>query len=238
MSLLLLWPLLSPVSIASSLRGKKKKLNLVWIPRREGGEDRCRDPLKIVQCPQNSQLLRSESCSTEVSGIKMWNKYQSSRLFVNSHHVCQSPVWNCILWGFWFPCCSCAQEMKCSSDTFRLLEQMLLSSRRGVFSMFAHLWRESCLDNKSDLKVWALKAEGNRFGTLQYSLMIRAWIFAPTQRHLLVWRHQEPVLSAHNMLQPVKPESKDFPYLLPLWKNKMYLAVPSTFSFLEGKNAH
>lgn len=155
-------------------------------------------------------------------------------------------MWNCILWGFWFPCCSCTQEMTCSSDTFRLLEQMLLSSRRGVFSVFAHLWRESCLGNKSDLKVWVLKAEGNHFlpadmgffgsfDTLQYSLMIRVWIFAPAPGHLLVWRHQEPVLlPAHNMLQPVKPESKDSAFLLRTTSEEQNVSCCAFYIFILG----
>lgn len=76
----------------------------------------------------------------------MWNKYQSFRLPVNSHHVCQSPMWNCTLWGIWFLCCSCIQEMTCGSDTVRLLEQMLFSSQREVLVCCPS--SDSCLGNK------------------------------------------------------------------------------------------
>lgn len=110
----------------------------------------------------------------------MWNKYLSFRLSVNSHNVCQSPVWNCFLWGIWFPCCSCTQEMTCGSDTARLLEQMLSSFWREMLYV-AHLWTPVWAIN---LKIRALKAKRNHclpagmgffssFDTLQWCFVIR-----------------------------------------------------------------
>lgn len=56
-------------------------------------------------------------------------------------------MWNCILWGIWFPCSSCTQELTCGSGTGSLCEQM------PPFLREAGVCRpslDSCMGNKCE----------------------------------------------------------------------------------------
>lgn len=145
MSLLFLWPLLSPVSIASGLFKKKKKKSCINALKR-WWEERLIHPCVNRMLPPQGTASKPASSSTEAWGVTTWNKSQSFRPPVNSHHIRWSPMWNCILWGIWFPCSSCTQEMTCGSDTGSLCEQMPPSSLREA--VVCHLSVDSCMGYK------------------------------------------------------------------------------------------
>lgn len=142
----------------------------------------------------------------------MWNNSRSLLLPVNGQHICQSPTWTAFYGEFVFPAAAAHRRQpvfRTQSGYWNNCSPHL----GGRCQCAAHLWTLAWAVN---LKIQVSKAEAHHclradlgfFGSsdiLQCCLVIRVWICAPTHGHQCVRRHQESVLlSAHNILQPVK----------------------------------